>query len=622
MLVLFTNCKDDKPNNPEPKEKEPIITEIAPTTIYAADMFTIKGQHFGAVGIVLLGTIPADIVSWCDTVIQAVKADIEPGTYDVTVRIKDTLTSNKKTLTVLPEDQPLPLQITSVTPTNCEADTEITINGMQFGNTQGTSFVLIGAKQVSVYSSWNDVKIVCKVPDLETAGTHAVKVVVGADTSNPFNINFTVTEPEPEPKITSLSKVVGKVGDTVTIMGSNFGLQSPTSFVKIGAKQATVYPQWLVGSIKFIIPEGATSDSVRVVVGDKTSNGIYFTVETEPEPSPDPVITKLNLEEYSWGSSITITGKNFNSTQGNGKVVVSKNLTITNATQWRDTQIRVIMPQGASSGELYVIRDDGKQSNGYAYYVKIDDTYEMRLIPKGTFTMGDNESDNPAEKPEHTVKISYDFYIALTEVTQKQYKDVLGTNPFQVQNNDFAANLVTFTDAVRFCNRLSEMKGLEPCYTISGNTITCNWDANGYRLPTEAEWEYAARHQSPANNKFGFPSAGNPIHYAYFLQNNAGGTNTKAVKQLLANDAGLYDMNGNAAEWCWNYYSSDYYQLCADEGVVTDPKGPTTSSGNRVVRGGHYMSDLQQIKATARDSFNEHDGGKDSRVGFRFVRKR
>ncbi|MDD3052210.1 MAG: SUMF1/EgtB/PvdO family nonheme iron enzyme, partial [Candidatus Cloacimonetes bacterium] len=122
---------------------------------------------------------------------------------------------------------------------------------------------------------------------------------------------------------------------------------------------------------------------------------------------------------------------------------------------------------------------------------KIDDLDGMIFVRGGTFLMGSDDGEKD-EKPVHSVTVE-DFYIERYEVTQKEWKEVMGSNPSCSKGDDLPVEKISWYDAVSFCNKKSISKGLTPCYSGRGVDIVCDWNANGYRLPTEAEWEYAAR---------------------------------------------------------------------------------------------------------------------------------
>lgn len=192
---------------------------------------------------------------------------------------------------------------------------------------------------------------------------------------------------------------------------------------------------------------------------------------------------------------------------------------------------------------------------------------ETVLIPAGSFKMGDGSSEIS-----HNVTITKPFYIGKYEITNKQYNDVL---PGLYTPNDFPVETCTWVEAVVFCNEASKREGLEQCYTISGSTYTCNFDKKGYRLPTEAEWEYACKGTGTldglAENRL-LPYAWNNM--------NSGGT-VHQIGQKTSTDYGLYDMLGNVSEWCWDWYTA------YGSASVTNPTGPSTGS-YRVLRGGNY----------------------------------
>ena len=243
---------------------------------------------------------------------------------------------------------------------------------------------------------------------------------------------------------------------------------------------------------------------------------------------------------------------------------------------------------------------------------------EMVLIPAGTFQMGNTGSfwGESNEKPVHTVTISRDFLMSKYEVTQKQYEEVMGTNPSYFKGENLPVERVTWYDAVAFCNKISELEGLELCYTINGTNVTCDWDANGYRLPTEAEWEYACKagtttdfYNGSLTNKDDFPLDNNLDKIGWYDGND--NTKTREVGQKEPNAFGLYDMSGNVWEWCWDWFGN------YTSGAVTDPIGPS-SGRSRVYRGGSWNYFARYCRSASRDYSTP-----DSRynyIGFRIVR--
>ena len=203
-------------------------------------------------------------------------------------------------------------------------------------------------------------------------------------------------------------------------------------------------------------------------------------------------------------------------------------------------------------------------------------------VPKGTFTMGSppGEAGRGPDEVQHMVTLSSDFLMAETEVTQRQYQNIMGFNPSKFQGDERPVEQVSWVDAVAYCNELSKKENLEPCYQINGGTV--GWKDGvrcvGYRLPTEAEWEYAAR--APATTVY---SGSNNIDaVAWYLTNS--GSMSHPVKTKQANDRGLYDLSGNVWEWVWDWYLANYESLPA-----IDPIGPGTGS-SRVARGGSWAS--------------------------------
>jgi formylglycine-generating enzyme required for sulfatase activity len=235
---------------------------------------------------------------------------------------------------------------------------------------------------------------------------------------------------------------------------------------------------------------------------------------------------------------------------------------------------------------------------------------DMVQINGGRFLMGDK--DQP-DAPPHEVMLD-SFHIDKYLVTQAQYQEAMGTNPSRWKGDQNPVEQVRWSDAVRFCNKRSESEGLQPCYDLT--TWKCNFEASGYRLPTEAEWEYACRAGTTTAYFFG-ENAAKLGDYAWF-EKNAGGR-PRAVGQKQPNAWGLYDTCGNVWEWCNDFYKVDYYQ----ESPRDNPRGPENGE-TKVVRGGAWRFSEETCRSGYR--YNENPGYADvcfgyDIYGFRCVRK-
>ncbi len=282
----------------------------------------------------------------------------------------------------------------------------------------------------------------------------------------------------------------------------------------------------------------------------------------------------------------------------------------------------------------------GQYSARMRYKVTANDGFS--LIPAGAFTMGDSLDGDSSALPTHTVNVSA-FYMGQHKVTKAEWDGVrtwaasngytdLAVGAGKASNHP--VQTVFWWDVIKWCNARSEKEGLAPCYTVGGAVMktgttapTVNWAANGYRLPTEAEWEKAARgglsgKRFPWGDTISHSQANysSSASFAYDVSPTRGyhptyGTGaypyTSPVGSFTANGYGLHDMSGNVYEWCWDWYGS------YASGVQTDPRGASSGSA-RVVRGGNWGNGEYYCRAALRN--NVDPGGAGYGIGFRTAR--
>ncbi len=255
--------------------------------------------------------------------------------------------------------------------------------------------------------------------------------------------------------------------------------------------------------------------------------------------------------------------------------------------------------------------------NGAVDPANLADDAEMELveIPPGKFVMGSPQSEPERfedEGPQYSVTIPRALLMGKYEVTQEHYEKVMGTNPsFFRESSQLPVESVTWYDSIRFCNKLSERAGLPIVYTIDESGVTIDLTSPGFRLPTEAEWEYACRAGSDTAYYWGSSLDGNYMWY----EANSNGT-THVVGTKCPNGFGLHDMSGNVWEWCSNWHTDSY-----DPALISAAEGPVNPGFlNRAARGGCWISSARSNRCANRGESGLHISS--YTTGFRVVRNK
>jgi sulfatase modifying factor 1 len=232
---------------------------------------------------------------------------------------------------------------------------------------------------------------------------------------------------------------------------------------------------------------------------------------------------------------------------------------------------------------------------------------ELVDIPAGVFSMGSDEY--ASEKPVHEVRISA-FRCMKFPVTRRLYQDVMGKDPGRPagEADDRPVNQVSWYDAIEFCNRLSEREGLTPAYRRDGDNVSWDTATDGYRLLTEAEWEYACRAGTRTRYSFGDDES-KLGEYAWYSENSGGRPQPVGTRQ--PNPWGLHDMHGNVYEWCWDWYGP---YPSEPQG---DPLGPPAGE-YRVLRGGSF--DYRAVNLRSAVRVRSWPEGGNGYIGFRCAR--
>ena len=371
------------------------------------------------------------------------------------------------------------------------------------------------------------------------------------------------------------------------------------------------------------------------------SENELLTVDFDNLPAPIPASKPLTAEEPETSAQPTLAPIVNSHSFGKGGLIVQSGadgdiyLGGEYLQSIKEDQTRKIknIPAGEYSLEFFNryagIRKDIVLGSGNMESVNISNAelipyaHDMVFLAGGSFFLGSQFIDRPEhERPRHEVWLS-PFLIGCTEVTQSLWQSVMGSNPSVRSAANLPVTNVHWYEVLDFCNKLSLKEGFAPCYKINKHfpdannvgdfdslrySVYFNREANGYRLPTEAEWEYAARSGDSAN-RLQYSGSNRINDVAWYDGNSEKKLQEVAKKQ--ANAFELYDMSGNVLEWCWDWWGP------YNEEEAENPTG-ATSGTYRVIRGGGWMSQPDLCICTSRGGNSPHASAKD--LGFRLVR--
>lgn len=329
-----------------------------------------------------------------------------------------------------------------------------------------------------------------------------------------------------------------------------------------------------------------------------------------------PIITDGNTRIFKiqdantfYTDTFTLYGENLGNINDSSYIIINDTLKIEsgNCVNWTQSKIQFVVPLIPLLSTIYVVVNDKKiyyDSQDYYQNIIVQPypKFDYVLILVDSFDMGSNEFNIENEKPIHKVMLTKNIYVATCEVNQRLYSIINNQNPANIKYNDYPVYNVSWLDAILFCNKLSVFDNIQPAYDIIDSNVYFDIHANGWRLPTEAEWEYFADFDTNINNEKTL------IEYAWFYNNST--LNPHSIGKLKPNKYGLYDILGNVWEWCWDYYKDDYYYTAP----LVNPTGPTTGTG-RVIRGGSCDDGKIIVRKEYRTTNNSYE-----KIGFRIIR--
>jgi len=319
-----------------------------------------------------------------------------------------------------------------------------------------------------------------------------------------------------------------------------------------------------------------------------------------------PKLVKISPDKVYPFDVVTIYGEDLGLATDTSFIAIDSVVIISasECLKWNNSFVQFIAPKNLKAGKISLIIGNTRSNElefNYFNYPNIETIW----VKGGTFLMG-SKTGLGYEQPVHEVTLTKSFYISKYEITQKQWKTVMDYNPSGFLGDNLPVMNIKWIDAIHFCNRLSKLMNLDTCYIfLDSNIVFFDTSANGFRLPTEAEWEYACRAGSISD----FAGNGNPLDMGWFDVNS--GMKPHPVGEKMPNAWGIYDMHGNVWEWCWDWFDPLYYEISPK----VDPLGPEKGK-IRVVRGGSWQKGI----TFGRSSSRQFPEDQQTNFGFRVVR--
>jgi formylglycine-generating enzyme len=466
-----------------------------------------------------------------------------------------------------------------------------------------------------------------------------VNVNEGSDTSPP---NVTLTSPADNSEFVDGSEILiqAQASDNVGVLKVVFWIDGVAVYADLTSPYEYLWKaDGAIGSHSIIADaydagnNYGTSQSITINIKRQP----YFEIKNPVSGNSYEMGTQLQI---MWESNVTGNVDIYLLQENSIHLQIADSVTNIMSYMWS-------IPVDLEASDKYTIRvssslDTSVYGDSNPYF-KLSEAYitgSMSFIEGGTFQMGDKFSEGETyELPLHDVFLS-DYMIAKYETTQPEWEKYMTISSTIYGSGDrYPVYAVSWYEVIKYCNLRSLDEDLIPCYTIKGSTdpslwgtlpnefdsdwnnVICDWNASGYRLPTEAEWEYAAKGGKFSIDNHRYSGSNDPDKVAWSIENSDQTNNVcSKVGKKQCNQLGLYDMSGNVNEYCWDWFKYSYYQYCFDQGTVTNPTGPEIGDSiYKIFRGGDWKNSYLYVRSSCRNGLVPYPQA--ALIGFRVVKK-